>query len=76
MKQVSIPITKMQEPSFEITLANGAVLTIRTVVMAAFQHMTDDDKPITDNNRHAIIALNIQQLVAVIKNPVERSEMN
>lgn len=75
-KQVSIPITKMDEPTFNVVLANGVVLAVRTVVMAAHQLMDDKGKPMIGPDDKQMFGLNIQNLVAVLQEPIDKNEMN
>lgn len=76
MKQVSIPITKADEPRSTVVLANGAVLIIRTVVMAVYQIMNDDGSPLIGSDGKYQFGLNSSTLVVVDKEPVELKEMN
>lgn len=76
-KQVSISITKMNEPTFEITLGNGAVIRVRTIVVNVDQLMQDDGiTPVLSPDGKAMYSVNIQNLPVVIKDAVNKSEMN
>ncbi len=75
-KHANIPITKADEPYCRVTLANGAVLVMRTIVIAAHQIMNDDDTPRVNDDGKALVGLNTQTLVAMEQEPINKKEMN
>ncbi len=75
MKHTFISITKVDEPWCKVLLANGAVLTYRTIVKGAFQVMNDDGSPRLENNK-PLIGLDTQIVVGMEKEPVDKKEMN
>jgi hypothetical protein len=75
-KQVSIPIAKMNEPTFNVTLENGAVLAVRTVVIAATQVMNNDDSPLIGPDGKQSFGLTIHNIVAVVQESIDKNEMN
>ena len=70
MKHVSIPITTVDEPWCRVVLANGAVLTYRTIVKGAFQVMNDDETPRNE------FGLDTQIVIGIEKEPVDKKDMN
>ena len=74
-KQIPIPIAKMNEPTFNVVLANGAVLTVRTVVMNVSQLFADDGTPMTQDGK-TMYAMTIINPSVVVQDGIEKSEMN
>lgn len=74
-KQVPIPIAKMNEPTFNIVLANGAVLTVRTVVMNVSQLIADDGTPMMQDGK-AMYAMTIINPSVVVQDGIDKSELN
>jgi len=75
MKQVSIPITKVDEPWCRVVLANGAIMIYRTIVKSAFQCMNDDGSPYIKDEK-PVIGLETQIVIGLEKEPVEKKDMN
>lgn len=75
-KHANIPITKADEPYCKVILANGAVLVMRTVVIAAYQIMNDDGSPKFNNDGKLLIGLNHHTVIATEQEPVDKKEMN
>jgi len=76
MKQVSIPITKVDEPWCKVVLANGAIITYRTIVKGAFQVMNDDGSPHIQADGKPLVGLDTQVVLGLEKEPVEKKDMN
>lgn len=75
-KHANIPITKADEPYCKVTLANGAVLVMRTIVITAHQIMNDDGTPKVNDDGKALVGLNTQTFIAMEQEPVDKKEMN
>lgn len=75
-KFLPIPIVKADEPSCKVTLANGAVMIIRTVVISAKQIMEDNGKPSVNDDGTLKFGLDTRTLISLEKEPVDKKEMN